>query len=90
MTKKVPGEKITATSAFQTAKAAGEEECKEALVKSRDAVKAAHKKFFAATKVNHGDITQDNVLFSDDLATAFLIDFGQVEDGPEVSFDFFV
>ena len=50
----------------------------------------AHHKFFVATEANHNDLHADNILFDDELKTAFLIDFGKARRGPEVSFDLFV
>lgn len=90
VTKKSPGKKIRSTTAFETAVAAGKEKCEAALVKAREAVKVAHAEFFKKTGgFNHNDLNADNVFFTDDLATAFLIDFGLASAGAEVSFNFF-
>ena len=91
VTKQSPGKNIRSTTAFETAKAAGKETCKAALVKARKAVKAAHAEFFKKTGgFNHNDLNGGNVFFDDDLLTAFLIDFGAASKGSEVSFNFFV
>ena len=89
VTKKSPGTHLESTTAFQTAKEAGTAACQAALVTAREAILAAHEEFNLETGFNHNDLTEGNVLFADDLETAFLIDFGKATFGPEVSFNFF-
>ena len=91
VTKKAPGKQLDRTKAYKTAFKAGKDECEAALVTASTAIQAAHADFFRKTGgFNHNDLNAGNIFFSDDLSTAFLIDFGVASKGPEVSFNFFV
>ena len=74
------------TSGFKAAKG-DRNKCEAALKTAIEAVKGAPAKFFKDTGgFNHEDLNDDNILFSDDLQTAFLIDFGRAAKGRFVSF----
>ena len=91
VTRKSPGKHLESTPAYQTAFEAGKVQCEAALVKASTAIQAAHADFFKKTGgFNHNDLNDGNIFFSDDLSTAFFIDFGRASKGPEVSFNFFV
>ena len=90
VTRKSPGEHLEKTTAYETAFDAGKAECQAALDKASTAIQAAHAEFFKKTGSNHNDLNDGNIFFSDDLSTAFFIDFGRASKGPEVSFNFFV
>jgi len=86
ITKKSPGKPFMDTSVFKAAKS-DRNKCEAALKTAIESVKRAHAKFFKDTRgFNHEDLVLENILFSDDLQTAFLIDFGRAAKDGVVSF----
>jgi Ser/Thr protein kinase RdoA (MazF antagonist) len=78
-----PGKQLTKTTAFHTAgtdKAALRVVVEKAIKAGLHALNDLYKK----TRLNHNDVSLDNVLFDDNVSQAYLIDFGEASEGIQV------